>query len=874
MSGQTYVLSWNDASGLAPDGYYEVERSLTESFATILDSQQTAATSASFLPAAPGVYFHRVRPVNPCNLSQPGPNSATKTVTVASAPPNVIFTVQPRAVITTLGQNIEDVQSRFVIENIGTETAQVVVGRQEINSPPFFRVVDPLGGDSVNLTLEPRKPKAMEIHFSGPPNDQPATYQGIILLSSPGRALAVTPYAFVNLGVGGGPTARPRFLISGSDTEYVFFPGFAGDDTLRPPISVEVHNAGATPMELGAEIGPEVWLVPEPGWNSTAIPPGASRTLRLFTRRNRAPHGSALPRYTYLVVRSKNGETARLLVQDNNAVQTGAGRSSLLEPGSRSYVVPGVISTSADGASGVSRVRLSNAGSEPVQTELFFTPAGADGFDGPSVRRATVVVPPNDVVTLTDPLVQVFGLIPPAQGQIEVRAAPERIGSLTVSASVITPVTTGGVHTYQLATLQLGEGARIGSGHVILGLDTSGSTRTSLTLAETSGTQATRVRITVFDAQGGQRGQTSETIARYGQKTIDLGSLISGASLEGGRVELIVESGGGSVAGVVTLLGATQNSGATLVSQPAAGSVLGKSGRIGPSQGSQLATAVVPVVVNGALPGSRPGPPATFRTSMGFTTAASPSTAVVVYRPSDPTAPLVERTVQLAPRVSVHFRNVLEQLFGVPAGASVQGSIFVQAAAGAQIYAHLLPSGAAGASGTMAGSLPIFGTLSEVLTSLAQRRPLYLDGLEQSTDPERGSRWSLLINETAGSGGNVTVRLYEAGNRSLPVAEKTMAIRGYEQIRLDTVFASLGLDTDERRKDRTNVLCVVTAAGGNAVISAVGAATDNATGDTKHYVFSPSGGVPATGVIRVSVVTPVAPPPPPSTTRRRAVRRP
>lgn len=262
---------------------------------------------------------------------------------------------------------------------------------------------------------------------------------------------------------------------------------------------------------------------------------------------------------------------------------------------------------------------------------------------------------------------------------------------------------------------------------------------------------------------------------------------------------------------------------------------------------------------------------------MGFTTSGSATAAEVVYRPSDPTAAAVVKTVQLFPGVVVHFRNVLEQLFGVPAGASAQGSIFVQAAAGSQLYAGLVSSAGVGASGGMAGSLPIFGTVSEVITSLAQRRPLYLDGLEQSTDPARGSRWSLLVNETAGSGGSVSVRLYEAGNRSLPIVEKTMAIRGYEQIRLDTVFASLGLDTAERRKDRTNMLCVVTAAGGNAVISAVGVATDNATGDTKHYVFSPSGGVPATGVIRVSVVTPVAPvgPPPPTTpaTRRRGVRR-
>ena len=133
-----------------------------------------------------------------------------------------------------------------------------------------------------------------------------------------------------------------------------------------------------------------------------------------------------------------------------------------------------------------------------------------------------------------------------------------------------------------------------------------------------------------------------------------------------------------------------------------------------------------------------------------------------------------------------------------------------------------------------------------------------------------------MINETTGNSGSATVRLYEAGNRSVPIAEHTYSLRGWEQIRLDTVFSALGLDTTDRRKDRTNVLCVVTPESGSGVIAAVGVSTDNATGDTNHVVFSPSGGVPATGVVRISAVTPVAPttPPPSNTTpsRRRAVR--
>ena len=45
-----------------------------------------------------------------------------------------------------------------------------------------------------------------------------------------------------------------------------------------------------------------------------------------------------------------------------------------------------------------------------VQAELIFTPEGSDGFGTNAVKRAIVIAPANDVVTLTDPLVQIFGL--------------------------------------------------------------------------------------------------------------------------------------------------------------------------------------------------------------------------------------------------------------------------------------------------------------------------------------------------------------------------------------------------------------------------------------------------------------------------------
>jgi hypothetical protein len=876
--GQTYTVAWNEATGLDGDGGYIIERSLSPSFAGLVDSQETFSTSASFVSNAAGTYYHRVRALAGCSPSTFGPYSDSRPVNVVTGTANVIFTVQPQAVISPVSERIEDRRSRFTLENLGATTLQVIVGKGEINSVPFFTIVDPSGGDAVFVTLEPRRPKAFEIQFSGPANDRAASYQGIVFVAATGQGLAITPYAFVNLKVGGAAAARPVFLANGRATEYAFFPGFQGDDTNRPPITIDIRNDGSAPMELGAEIGPEVWLIPEAGWNATPIAPGATRSVRLFSQRNRAPNGSALPRYTYFTVRTRNGETARLLVQDNDALPTAAGRSSLLDPGSRSYVVPGVISaTLPNGGSSFARLRLTNVGSEAIQSDLFFTPAGADGFDGTQVKRATVLVPPNDAVTLTDPLVQVFGLSPPVQGQIEVRAALERVGFLLVSASVLSPAAGGGAYTYQLPTFRLGEGARLGSTHLISGVSVGAGLRTTLLLAETSGTERTRVRAAFIDGQGNRRGETAVDVSRYGQQSIDVSAISGGATTDGARIELSVESGGGSIGGVVTMLDSEQNGGASAVSEPAEGgvvsSVFARRGfrALGAGGGARV-QAILPVVLRGPSPND---PNATVKTAVGFSVSGPTSArATVTYVPSTPGAAPIERTIDVAPRLILMFDDVLTQLFGLPAGP-LNGSMFIRDLPGAQIFGRLLSSTNNGPAKVVA-SLPLFSSASEVLSSLQSRKPLYLDGLEQSIDPTRGTRWAVRINETSGAAGNVRVRLYEAGNRSQPIGDKSFAIAANAQLDLNTVFGALDLDMEERRKDRTNVLCVVTVESGNAVVSAVGIATDNRTGDLKHVVFSPTGGVPATGVLKISLVTAKSatptPPPPVAGPRKRSVR--
>src|SRR5205814_10397276 len=101
------------------------------------------------------------------------------------------------------------------------------------------------------------------------------------------------------------------------------------------------------------------------------------------------------------------------------------------------------------------------------------------------------------------------------------------------------------------------------------------------------------------------------------------------------------------------------------------------------------------------------------------------------------------------------------------------------------------------------------------------------------------------------------------------IAEKNVGIGALSQIQLDTVFAELGLDAPDRRKDRTNVQCVVTAQSGNARVSASAIGIDNVTGATQVIALTPSVG---SATPSVSLVTPVITTTPTTVPRRRSVR--
>ena len=750
-AGATYAITWSESAGMDDAGSYLVERSRDANFASMVDRQETTSTSASFVALNEGTYYHRVIAIAGCNRSRRSSASSAAEVAVAANANVVVFTVEPKGVITKLGDKLEDVKTSFTLENLGNAPVQVLVAPQLLGSVPFFRIVDPFGGDGVFVTLDPRKPKTLDVQFSGPPNDVAGTYQGIIYVTSTGEPLAFTPQAFVNLKVGGSASAvAPKFLVGGVEGNVIYFPPASGDDAARPALTFDIINSGDTAMDVVGEIGPEQWLKLEKDWNATPIPPRSFRPVRLFTQRTRAISGSALPRSTYFTVRNVNGQSARLLVQDTGGAVQWQGRGTLLAPGERSLIAPLV--------NRYTTLHVTNTSAAAVPVELIFTPNGVDGVDDQGVVRAALLVPANDVLSMVDVVAQAFGLIGEPSGWIEVRAAQETIGQLVVRAASREGTT--------LPVAMRGEGARLDSVHHLTGIDRT------VVLIETSGREKTSVKLTLFDASGTKKSEQTVDVPRYGTKRLD--------NLDGVTAEIVPMDGGGAV----------------------------------------IALAVETTSIVASQPQER----AITLSSLGRQTNA---TAKQIYAiPSASSGTTVRLHATQTANVKINGETLTINA-GQTASHQATGALTIDSDTPLTIAA---------------GTHPVITLASEALTGAGSSKPLIADGFEHL--PGVGST-GLVLTEHAGRPATVTVTLYEAGHRSRPIAEKDVVISAKGQVRLESLFASLGLETDtdtldQRRKPRANVAVVVVPKSGEGLVSAVTISGNNAA------LLVPAGDMPLT----------------------------
>ena len=359
----------------------------------------------------------------------------------------------------------------------------------------------------------------------------------------------------------------------------------------------------------------------------------------------------------------------------------------------------------------------------------------------------------------------------------------------------------------------------------------------------------------------------SVTVPRYGHVVVPdvAASLAGGASLTAARLQVAVQSGGGRLVAIAKIVDRTLGSVAVLVGQPEAGVAAGKRAWMRSMLGLQepeatgAASYLIPLVASGVSGASG-------STLVGLSSSLGTATSVqLTLHPS--TGSTIVKTVSLAPGTSLEYKDILRELFATT--LPIRGSVSVAAADGVRVYSRSLAVPVGGTTAVTAGENPVISLGSQLIVGALPGavRPIYLDGLSQSVDPTRGSRCSVLISEGAGRQGVVTVRLYEAGNRQVPVAEKDISVPAFGTVPLETIFGALGLESDSRKKDRTNVMCAVVPKNGQALVAAVGVLQDTETGQLRSVAFQPSGGSRPSGT---SLAGAVGPEPP---SRRRPIRR-
>ncbi|MCG3195129.1 MAG: hypothetical protein DIJKHBIC_04399 [Thermoanaerobaculia bacterium] len=810
QQGSTYTLTWSPAEGVESGGIYRIERAKGGDF-TGAESFTTRETSLVLTGAERTTYFHRVAAQASCGTRSAW--SSPLPVSVSAAPPFLTMTNPPKA--TVIAQPKAGLPlPKLEVEVRNTGTTDFVGYFNTSQTIPFFIM------NETFFSLRAGEIRIFYLQFSGVPMNQPGQYEGTLSIHSQDPTdTTAFPQASISLNVtsnkGENPlpqTAAPVIQLDGKAVERLRFAP-AGLGEVAPELTVDIKNVGSAPLDLAADVLPDPWVTIWPkGWNSVPIPPNATRTVRLALERLRGESGGSFPRQTYVTFRTIDGKSSRVLVEDPGPMTAAPCRGrSLLASGETSWIVPSLVSASgAGGVRFVSTVLLTNLGPETIQADLYYTPdvPGADGYDCTKVQVATLTVPGNDVLVLTDPVAQLFGT--EGSGSLEIRSGSP--GQLRITSFVDAPASGGGSFGFQLPVFMSGEGVRSGKPYVVTGVNHATPYRTNLILTETSG-QTSSVTITLYDRTGKPIGSTERALSPFTKTQLSIGELSGSNAVNGGALEIVASEGSaGTVAPLITVIDGRSGDASSFEGIPLSGSA------------SVLA---LPSVVTSTTFNSR----VEVRNN---TDRAVKYGLTYLGNTGNLTSP--ERT--LGPRQIDVFENVLKDVFNLPSTLTSFGPLHVEAeAASLSVVSRVYVETPAGSYGDAIES----HTLDDGRTTGESNRILIAEGLEGTAkgDRTRGARTNLILTEITGNPVEVEVTIWEKTQRRVAATGKlTLKLNGYEQRQINDIFGDAGFAIGE--KDRANVMCQIRPKpGSTGRVIALATRIDNKTNDTKNLGLRP-----------------------------------
>ena len=234
-------------------------------------------------------------------------------------------------------------------------------------------------------------------------------------------------------------------------------------------------------------------------------------------------------------------------------------------PPANALIIPAVARVSG-GAEFQSDVRLTNRNSGPLDYELLFTPSNTNGLQ--QGRKTTIRLTPGQTVALDNIVKNFFGFAAPGDsigGALEIRPLKSS-GTLSFASSRTYATTAAGTLGQFIPGIPIANfiGAQValpgappvveGDGKISLQqVAVNSAFRTNIGLVEGAGESATG-RIRVLRASGQLVKEVPFTLQPSEHQQFALGDRIDGATIDDGRVEIVLDSDTGLVSGYASVI--------------------------------------------------------------------------------------------------------------------------------------------------------------------------------------------------------------------------------------------------------------------------------------------------------------------------------
>lgn len=306
------------------------------------------------------------------------------------------------------------------------------------------------------------------------------------------------------------------------------------------------------------------WLTVEPSSGSIS---GNGATVTITAQPRELPVGATTATlnvtYTPAGKSAISPVTTTIPVSVTLVTPVSAGGKSA--PPANALIIPAVARVSG-GAEFQSDVRLTNRNSGPLDYELLFTPSNTNGLQ--QGRKTTIRLTPGQTVALDNIVKNFFGFASPGDsigGALEIRPLKSS-GTLSFASSRTYATTAAGTLGQFIPGIPIANfiGAQValpGAPPVVEGDGTislqqvavNAAFRTNIGLVEGAGESATG-RIRVLRASGQLVKEVPFTLQPSEHQQFALGDRIDAATIDDGRVEIVLDSDTGLVSGYASVI--------------------------------------------------------------------------------------------------------------------------------------------------------------------------------------------------------------------------------------------------------------------------------------------------------------------------------